>query len=74
MIAIGINIECTAGAGFGEVGGEDGNGGTERRAEEGLPEAGRPCVSLPGGAKLSEEAERRPGKLYKSFLLLSFCC
>jgi hypothetical protein len=37
-----------------EVG--DGNGGTERRAEEGLPEAGGPCVSLPGGAKLSEEA------------------
>ena len=31
MICIGINIERSAGAGFGEVVGEDGNGGTESR-------------------------------------------
>ena len=65
-----INIERRAGADFGVVWGEDGNGDTESRANEGLPEAGVPCVSLSGGAKLSEEAERRPEKLPAVVFLL----
>ena len=62
MICIGINIERSAGAGFGEVVGEDGNGGTEsrrRRSARGWWTMRQPA----GGAKLSEEAKRASRKL-----------
>ena len=49
---------------------KDGNGGIESRADEGLPEAGGPCASLWQGAKLSQEADWRPGKLPAVVLLL----
>ena len=69
MTTIGIQIERSAGAGFGDVVGEDGNGGTEsrrRRSARGWWTMRQPA----GGAKLSEEAKRRPGKPPAVVLLL----
>ena len=80
MISAGNSIERSVGAGFGEVGEEE-NRGTESRTESNqrvqrvvCQRASGPCLSLPGGAKLSKEVKRLPGKLPVIILLLSFCC